>query len=102
MDKGLDDATKALAYSAYLQALTDAMCPSQTTNEIEIQQCMQRKREKEAMENALHMYERALSGYSFVELKELAKDKGLYVRGRSKARYVNALVGKRRLALMNA
>lgn len=98
MDKGLDAETKAMAYSAYLQALANAVCPPQTTNEI--RQCMQRQHGKEAMENALYMYERALSGYSFVELKELAKEQGLDIRGRSKAIYVNALVGKRRLAMV--
>lgn len=73
-----------------------------TTSTNDIQQCMQRKREKEALENALYAHKRALSYYSLVELKELAKEQGLDIRGRSKAVYVNALVGKRRLALMNA
>jgi hypothetical protein len=63
---------------------------------------MQRKREKDAMENTLHAYKSALSYYSLIELKELAKEQGLDIRGRSKAIYVNALAGKRRLELMNA
>lgn len=71
MDKTLDDATKALAYSAYLQALADAMCPPQTTNEI--QQCMQRKREKEAISSDKR--KKATQHYeAFVKEQEALKD----------------------------
>lgn len=71
MDKTLDDATKALAYSAYLQALADAMCPPQTTNEI--QQRMQRKHEKEAISSDKR--KKATQHYeAFVKEQEALKD----------------------------
>jgi hypothetical protein len=65
----------------------------------EIRQSMQHKREKDAMENALYMHERALSSYGLADLKALAVEQGLTVKGRGKAIYVKALVEAQRAYL---
>ena len=101
MDKGLDPEVKALAFSAYLQALVDAVAPSNAEVD-DTQQRMQRKHHEESIDNSCAAHERALSYYSLAKLKELAMEQGLDIKARSKAVYINALVGKYRLALLNA
>lgn len=104
MDEGLDTETKAASLSAYLEALVDAVSPSnaEAASNNDIQQRTQHKRSEESIDNSCAAHEKTLSSLRLTRLKELAKEQGLDIRGRSKAVYINALVGKYRLALLNS
>jgi len=103
MDKGLDEATKALAINEYKKALAaeSLSIPAEEVESIalialDMKQRKLNEQRSRYIEDITEQYERQLQYNSIAKLKAIVAEHGLVVKGRGKAAYINALVAEYR------